>query len=441
MFARHLGRSLPFFLDRSTGERPSFAGSDPVRRLIVRSDGRTMVEADGHWTVGGGHPLEAIADFIAADEAVAPDLPPALAGFKPLPRTVGYLAYELGSLLEGIPAAGPCLSGAPLAVLSTYDHVDGWDPVSGQEFKLDFSGGQRPTVCKPELPVSFAPQNPGQDSDRDEVDYRKGFARLETAIADGEIYQANLARRMSFQLDEEPAALYARLRKTQPVPHGAYLDVGGLQVLSNSPECFLLVENGTIRTFPIKGTRARTDDPAADREQLRRLCADPKELAEHIMIVDLERNDLGRVCETGSVAVTEASVPQSFASVHHLVSEVRGRLRSEVGLAEVLRATFPGGSITGAPKISAMRLISEVETYSRSVYTGAIGCFNGCSAYELNIAIRTAVTTGRRVHYFAGGGIVADSQLGAEYEETVTKSRAFLDALLGTEATGKAAVN
>lgn len=441
MLARHTGRPLAFFLDRATDERPSFAGSGPVRRLIVRSDGRAMIETEGRWAVSGGDPVDAIAGFIAADETAARGLPESLAGHQALPRTVGYLSYELGGLIEGIEPAGPALAPAPLAVLATYDHVDGWDPATGRHFQLDFSGGRQRRPCSAEMPAMPASNEGGNDEASDRRSYREGFMRLKAAIADGEIYQANLARRMSFGLEGEPVAIYSRLRRAQAVPQGAYLDIGALKLLSNSPECFLLVEDGNVRTFPIKGTRSRAGDAAGDREQVRRLRTDPKELAEHIMIVDLERNDLGRVCETGSIEVVEAAALRSFTTVHHLVSEVRGRLRSGVGLAEVLRATFPGGSITGAPKISAMKLISEVEPYSRGVYTGAIGCFNGASAYELNIAIRTAVATPRRIHYFAGGGIVADSRLDAEYEETVTKSRAFLDALPDSGASGKAAAN
>lgn len=436
LFAQHAGRGLSFFLDRADGRRPSFAGSGPVRRLVVIGDGQALIETGGRWEPAGGDPIDAIAQFVGESEAKAGGLPEGMAETTAVPRTVGYLSYELGAAIEGVVPAGPEPTGAPLALLSTYDRVDGWDPVSGQRFSLDFSGGKKLPPCSAKLPLL-----PHSGGDNERRTYDAGFARLKGAIEAGEIYQANLARHMSFALEEEPAPLYARLRDNQPVPQGAYLDCGRLQILSNSPECFLLVENATIRIFPIKGTRARAADPADDFEQVRRLTTDPKELAEHIMIVDLERNDLGRVCETGSVEVAESTALRSFRTVHHLVSEVRGKLRPETGLAEVLRATFPGGSITGAPKISSMKLISEVEPSARGVYTGAIGCFNGPSAYELNIAIRTAVAVGGRIHYFAGGGIVADSELEAEYEETVTKSRAFLDTLLQANAPDKAVAN
>jgi para-aminobenzoate synthetase component 1 len=200
-------------------------------------------------------------------------------------------------------------------------------------------------------------------------------------------------------------------------------------LLSNSPECYLRVDGQIVRTLPIKGTRPRAGDRAKDRGLARDLARDAKERAEHLMIVDLERNDLGRVCRTGSVTVPAFAEVASFATVHHLVSEVRGCLREDVSLADMLRATFPGGSITGAPKIRAMEIIAEVEQAARGVYTGAIGFFNGPRSLELSIAIRTAIATADAVHYSTGGGIVADSRVDGEWEETVTKARAFMDTI------------
>ena len=205
-------------------------------------------------------------------------------------------------------------------------------------------------------------------------------------------------------------------------------------MLSASPERFLRVRGRVVETDPMKGTRPRGGSAEADEALQRELKNDEKENAEHLMIVDLERNDLGRVCETGTVSVPVLGRIETFSTLHHLVSEVRGVLRAGVGLADVLRATFPGGSITGAPKIRAMEIIAEVEAYERGVYTGAIGCFNGERSVALNVAIRTAVAAGDRISYFAGGGIVADSVAAAEYRETETKALAFVESL-GAEHT------
>jgi len=271
--------------------------------------------------------------------------------------------------------------------------------------------------------------------------YHSGFQRVAEAIRAGEIYQANLTRRIRRRFSDDPFACYLRLRRRQPVPYGAYLDLGSLQIISNSPESFLQIDQAEIVTLPIKGTRARLADPTADRAAVASLVSDPKELAEHVMIVDLERNDLGRICEVGSVEVSDHARVVTLATLHHLESVVRGRLRTRIRTADILRATFPGGSITGAPKIQAMRIIAEVEPSARGIYTGAIGCFNGPRHVDLNIAIRTAVVAGGQITYGTGGGIVADSNPEAEYDETVTKARAFLDSLAEHDKVGARTAN
>jgi para-aminobenzoate synthetase component 1 len=346
-------------------------------------------------------------------------------------RTVGYLAYELGAHIERVPAVPNDPVGAPLAVFSTYSQVDMLDTHAGTETRVEFRDSRTRKSDQP-VPAGGVPVAPsGAEPDDLELRacYRRGFDRIAAAIRDGEIYQANLTRRLRRPFADDPFACYLRLRARQPVPCGAYLDLGSLHILSNSPECFLRIDRDWIETRPIKGTRKRGTDPAEDQEEIASLVADPKEIAEHVMIVDLERNDLGRICTVGSVEVAEHTRVLSLATLHHLESTVRGRLRSRVGAADVLRATFPGGSVTGAPKIQAMRIIAEVEPSARGIYTGAIGAFNGPRRAELNIAIRTAVVADGFVTYGTGGGIVADSRPDAEYEETVTKSLAFLDSL------------
>jgi para-aminobenzoate synthetase component 1 len=436
-FDPHRDREWPFFLDRTGAV--SFGGARPFSQLVVEASGRVRNWEDGYWRALDRHPIDAIAEYVDRNRAPARALPSELPQDACLPRTVGYFAYELGAFIEDVPVAGPDPAGLPLAVLSTYDCVDAWIPGIERAITVKFEdAGKRygspppPLECSPAMAALPSP-------DDDRTCYRRAFARVQRAIRAGEIYQANLARRLDLGFDDDAYEAYRRLRGVQPVPQGAYLDLGARQILSNSPECFLSVRGGSIATFPIKGTRPRHGDAAHDREAAANLICDPKERAEHLMIVDLERSDLGRVCVTGSVDVPAYARVESFATVHHLVSAVRGTLGDGVGIGEILRATFPGGSITGAPKIRAIEIIAEVEPQARGVYTGAIGSFNGARACELNVAIRTAIVGGGRIQYCVGGGIVADSEVDSEYEETNVKARAFLAAVVHARSGMRAA--
>jgi para-aminobenzoate synthetase component I len=435
-FESHARAPWPFVLDRAASV--SFAGSRPSTQLIVEATGRVRLWKDGAWHEVDAHPIDAIDDFVTRSEARAHVYSPEIR-HECLPRTVGYLAYELGAFVEEVPVAGLDPAGAPLAILSTYDRVEAWFPGARIPVVIEFEAAQRSGTSSPPAIVcagameALTPRDAG-------ACWRSGFARIRAGIRAGDIYQANLSRRIDFPFDGDALDAYARLRHRQPVPYGAYLDLGARQILSNSPECFLSVRGDEVETRPIKGTRARHADPRLDRRALAALCVDAKERAEHLMIVDLERSDLGRVCRPGSVEVATFASVESFATVHHLVSSVRGVLSSGATLASILRATFPGGSITGAPKIRAMQIIAEVEPQARGVYTGAIGCFNGPRALELNVAIRTAVAGGGRIHYCTGGGIVADSTADVALEETEIKARAFVESVGEPDGATRAAV-
>jgi len=259
--------------------------------------------------------------------------------------------------------------------------------------------------------------------------YLAAVQRVQEYIAAGDVYQVNLSQRFRAPLDAPPAALFARMATRHPAPWAAYLDGGPFALLSSSPECFLQRRGARVSTFPIKGTRPRGDDEARDKAMASDLLSSVKDGAEHLMIVDLERNDLGRVCRYGSVGVPRFAALRTFPSLHHLESEVCGELRPETSLAELLRATFPGGSITGAPKVRAMQIVDEIEPVARGFYTGCLGFVEAGGDARFNIAIRTAVATEREVSYHAGGGIVADSMPADEYDETLLKARAFLEAL------------
>ena len=251
-------------------------------------------------------------------------------------------------------------------------------------------------------------------------------ARAQDYIAAGDIYQVNLAHRFTAPWRGDAFAFYEALRHYSPAPHAAYLALGGRAILSASPEQFLQISGHAIRTRPIKGTRPRRAETNADALSAFDLCTSPKEAAELVMITDLERNDLGAICEYGSVSVRELLKLESFEQVHHLVSTVEGRLRAEVDHVSALRACFPGGSITGAPKKRAREIIAELEPAPRGLYTGALGWFgfNGESAFS--IAIRTLVVESDRAHFHVGAGIVADSVPAQEWQETLDKAAGIL---------------
>lgn len=253
------------------------------------------------------------------------------------------------------------------------------------------------------------------------AEYESAVRAAQEGIAAGDIYQVNITQRFAADFEGNPYALFEHLLARSPAPGGAFLDTGKRQILSASPELFLRIEGREILTKPIKGTRPRDRDPQRDGRLAYELITDPKEVAELIMITDLERNDLGRVCEFGSVSVPDLLRPEKFAQVHHLVSTVSGRLRPDVTPLQALHACFPGGSITGAPKRTAMEMIKRLEPCPRGLYTGAIGyfAFNGDAAF--NIAIRTLVRDGRELHYHVGAGITADSDPAREFDETMQK--------------------
>lgn len=256
-----------------------------------------------------------------------------------------------------------------------------------------------------------------------------GVERAQRYIRSGDIYQVNLAQRLSAPLSTTPWGFFERLAEVSPAPFAGYLDCSDFALASSSPELFLRLSGSHITTRPIKGTRPRAHDPVRDAQLTYELQTSPKEMAELVMITDLLRNDLGRVCEYGSVQVPELVRLERYAQVQHLVSTVEGRLRRDVTHFAAFASCFPGGSITGAPKIRAMEIIDELEDVARGPYTGCIGYLGFNRESQLNITIRTAVCQGDKVHFHVGAGIVADSIPAAEYDETLAKARGFLAAL------------
>ncbi len=253
--------------------------------------------------------------------------------------------------------------------------------------------------------------------------------RAKDYIAAGDIYQVCLSHAFEAEALQGAAwGFFESLRGISPAPYSAYLDLGDLQIVSASPECFLRLDGRQILTRPIKGTRPRKLDPRHDRRSEQELVTSPKEMAELVMITDLERNDLGRVCEFGSVRVSDLLRLERYEQVFHLVSTIEGRLLEEVSHARALQECFPGGSISGAPKKRALEIIRELEPRPRGLYTGAIGYFSYSGQSQFSIAIRTAIFENRRASFHAGAGIVADSVPGKEWQETLDKAAGLLAA-------------
>lgn len=282
-----------------------------------------------------------------------------------------------------------------------------------------------------EVPAPAQPERLAVDVQEDDPQrFIAGVERILRYLRDGDVFQVNLSRAWRAHLAPgvTPADLYARLQRSNPAPFAGLAQWRGSAVLSSSPERLVEVRGREVQTRPIAGTRPRAADPGADRRLQEQLIASAKERAEHVMLIDLERNDLGRVCEPGSVEVSELMTLESYAHVHHIVSNVRGRLRAQAGPGAVLRAVFPGGTITGCPKVRAMEIIAELEGVGRGPYTGAMGYLSRDGRMDLNILIRTLVCEGDNATVRAGAGIVADSEPQAELAETRAKARGLLQA-------------
>ncbi|MEH6566952.1 MAG: aminodeoxychorismate synthase component I [Halopseudomonas sp.] len=349
---------------------------------------------------------------------------------------LGYLSYDLARELENLPSLATDDIGLPSLHLGLYL----WSLVS------DHLQQRCWLVCHPSLQdaqrqavLDALHQTPLQQPDfsllapflaeQSKAEYAVAFARIQHYIQAGDCYQINLAQRFSTSYQGDPLAAYRLLRSASPTPFSAYMETPHASLLSLSPERFLQVHNGQVETRPIKGTRARGKTLDEDQALATELQHCLKDRAENLMIVDLLRNDLGRTCVPGSIRVPELFSLESYPNVHHLVSSVTGTLRTDCDALELLRTAFPGGSITGAPKIRAMEIIEELEPVRRSLYCGGVG-YIGCEGQmDFNIAIRSLVCANQQIYCWGGGGIVADSDLDAEYQETLTKIDNLLRAL------------
>jgi para-aminobenzoate synthetase component 1 len=458
------------FLDSAArGERLgrySFLMADPVALVQSAGSDTTCVDhvAGRQWHVSGD-PFDAVRQFRAPHVAdPVPELPPFQGG------VAGYVGYDWGLTLERLPAPRYDDLGLPDLVLGVYDWVLAWDHAASRAWlvstgmpetsadarhtrataRADFvrariqsSADSMPVAPDREPAVGGRNVAPSHDVERGwwapELGLRSSFARASylEAVAQvreyifaGDIFQANLSQRFEAPCTARPWDLYRRLRDGNPAPFAAYLELPDAAMLSASPERFLRVDGARhVETRPIKGTRPRGIGPEHDAALGQALAESAKDRAENLMIVDLMRNDLSRVCSPGSVRVSELFSLERYATVHHLVSTVVGTLAPGIDALALLRAAFPGGSVTGAPKLRAMEIIAELEPSRRGVYCGAIGYWSVTGEFDTSIAIRTAVVKDGCVYFSAGGGIVADSDPQQEYQETLDKARAMIDVL------------
>ncbi|TAJ19117.1 MAG: aminodeoxychorismate synthase component I [Dehalococcoidia bacterium] len=439
--ARLRGRPGLAWLDSSLVDgrlgRWSVVASDPRWTLTGYEDGVLLECAGGPRRLQGGA-LRAFARAAEAEQRVtlpagAPDGLPFAGG------AIGYLGFELGREVERVPATTRDDIGAPVLAFGWYDAAFVWDALAQRGWLVGRAEAVAVLRGRLEAAAGRETEQPRRGSagllrsNMTRQAYLAAVERARSYIASGDIYQVNLTQRFSAVTDTDGFDLYRRLREVSPAPFAAYLDVrgafGGVEVLSSSPERFLRVDGAHLQTRPIKGTRPRGATPEEDARLGAELRASTKDLAEHVMIVDLERNDFGRIATPGSVRVPSFAALESYRQVHHLVSTVEAERAPGVGLEATLRAMFPGGSISGAPKVRALEIIDELEPTVRGVYCGSIGYVSAHGPIDLNIAIRTITLADGVAHLHVGGAIVHDSDPADEYDETLAKARGMARAL------------
>jgi len=454
-------RPYSFFLDSGMDPqrlgRYSFLGSEPFLVMSSRGSEITLVRGREH-EVQHGNPFDAMGKLL---EIYKLDHCPAPVPF--LGGAVGYFSYYLCHFTERLPSTAIDDLKLPESYFAFYDTIVAFDRLEGRAYLVatgfpEIEEGQRLGRARMRLEEmknwlyaasssqktsllrrgrsgedGFQPAQENSEimlkSNFTPEEYMKAVNRVREYIAAGDVFQVNLSQRFEADLEIPHYELYKRLRAVNPAPFASYLNFPGIAIVSASPERFLKVQSDLVETRPIKGTRPRGRDSVEDERLAHELIHSIKDRAENVMIVDLERNDLGRVCYYGTVKVTELAILETFPTVFHLTSTVVGRLRRGKSNIDLLKATFPGGSITGAPKVRAMEIIDELEPTKRSVYTGSIGYLSFNEDMDINIVIRTFLIKEGKAYFQVGGGIIYDSDPEAEYMETLDKAKALIQAL------------
>jgi para-aminobenzoate synthetase component 1 len=419
------------WLDSAGKGRYDILCAQPVATLITHGDRTEIIDDDG-MRCSSDDPFALLRRQLGEPVAGMPDIP--FAG-----GALGYCGYDLARRMMKLPEQAVQEGGGPDMAMGIYDWAIVFDH---QQKSAQLVSQQRYAITRKQLPeildrLCMAEKSPA-DTFRVQGDvcsnftpdsYAAAFAQVKSYLLAGDCYQVNLAQRFSAAASGDALGAYLALRRLSPAPYSAFLNLPQTQILCASPERFLRVQNGSVETKPIKGTRPRSSDAQLDRQLAEELCKHPKDRAENLMIVDLLRNDLGKSCMAGSVRVPKLFEVESYANVHHLVSTVEGRLASGRHALDVLRDCFPGGSVTGAPKQRAMQIIEQLEPHRRGIYCGAIAYIGFDGNMDSNIVIRTLVYAENEIFCWAGGGIVADSEVDAEYQETLDKASAMLKLL------------
>jgi para-aminobenzoate synthetase component I len=409
--------------------RFSIVGCRPLLTLSSKG-GRQRVEIDGKTLEFRANPLDLLEEFCAAVQPAFGEVAPPFSG-----GALGYLAYDLKNAIERLPGKASDDLELPDLFLIWPGRIAIHDRLEKTItcFRLEHPGCSLSDNARPSFPkirVRTGDCIAGRlQSNFSHPGYLAAVSKVRRYIRQGDVYQVNLSQRFQFPLAGDPYGFWKMLYHLNPAPFYAFINAGDHHVLSTSMERFLFRRNSYIETRPIKGTRPRGGTEQEDRRLISELLASPKDDAELSMIVDLLRNDLGRVCLPGTVRVAEHKRLETYRNVHHLVSMVTGELPPGLSHPEIIRAAFPGGSVTGCPKIRAMEIIDELEPNVRHVYTGAIGYLGWHENLDLNVAIRTAIVKDGSCYFSVGGGIVYDSDEEEEYRETLHKGRTLFELL------------
>lgn len=442
-FLRLREMKRPFILSGGRSKlqrRYSYVGAAPYKTIETTAGGKTLVD-DKETTCKD--------PFIALSEILKGLKRDEEAPFPFSGGAVGYFSYGLKDLIEEdinkstnktkqqTDALMPLAMAGIYDTVYVYDHKkeEGWLVWSGNEDTRHTFEEIIKKLCAKETPptpgLSYHQEKgrPYYKSNITRQEYLDILDKALSYISKGDIYQINISQRLSLSIDEDPFAIYLALLRAGAGRFASFMDCGDFQIISNTPERLLKVEGSMVETEPIKGTRPRGGTPKADLRKIEELKQSIKERAEHLMIVDLERNDLGRISKPGTVRVSNFQRIESYPTLHQMVSTVEGELKDDVAPLMALRACFPGGSITGAPKIRAMEVIEELENYERGLYTGGLGWIDVRGNMDIAMAIRTAVYSKGLLTLSVGGGIVADSKPEEEYQETLLKAEDFLSIL------------
>jgi para-aminobenzoate synthetase component 1 len=447
-FEAFASQPYSFFLDSGMDPqklgRFSFMGCDPF--LILRSSGDeiTLIK-DGVEEKRRGNPFDIVGELLKTYTIDGSRAPVPFTG-----GVVGYFSYDLCHFIEKLPQKAIDDLNLPECYLGFYDAIVAYDHQENKTYLVstgfpELEESKRQHRAKARLdelrnmvmlapPPSIAKNTAVAKGKKlkanfSHAGYLEAVAKAREYICAGDIFQVNLSQRLEVDIKISAYELYKHLRQINPAPFANYFNLNGVSIVGASPERFLKVRGDWVETRPIKGTKPRGKTPEEDKKLAESLVKSVKDHAENIMIVDLERNDIGRVCRYGTVKVKELAILETYPTVFHLTSTVVGQLKEGKSVIDLLKATFPGGSITGAPKVRAMEIIDELEPTRRSVYTGSLGYLSFSGDMDLNIVIRTFIVKDGRAYFQVGGAIVYDSEPEAEYIETLDKGRALVRAL------------